>query len=399
MSQSPQPDQHPSRNTGIAYITRFSVNSPKKSETGLSQAAQNISKTLTNLGAQIHHVGGLSDKPFPILPHFGVKRRLHSLMGNKTYYFWMEPLILRHYANQVEQKLNRIDYDIALTTENILPVAELNLSKPLVLWLDATLASLTGFYPYMSDLCQENKRHIQNAEQKTLEKASLVMFTSDWAAEEAIRYYGIPEAKVHVVPWGPNLTCPLTATEVYANITLKPDTVCKLLFIGVNWERKGGPTILKITRMLKERGLPVKLTIVGCNPEMAEPGVTIIPFLDKNTPDGLAHLHQLLKESHFFVLPTMADCSPHVLIEANSFGLPCLASRVGGISTIIQDDVNGKSFALQHNEKDYCDFIFENWQDKVTYQKLCRRAYEEYQNRLTWEVGCIAAYQKIQTLL
>jgi glycosyltransferase involved in cell wall biosynthesis len=42
-----------------------------------------------------------------------------------------------------------------------------------------------------------------------------------------------------------------------------------------------------------------------------------------------------------FFLPTKADMMPNVLIEAAAAQLPCLASKLGAISEIIEDDRTG----------------------------------------------------------
>lgn len=49
----------------------------------------------------------------------------------------------------------------------------------------------------------------------------------------------------------------------------------------------------------------------------------------------------ILNAFDIFVLPSLSEGLPICLLEAMSIGLPCIASRVGGVGEILQDGVNG----------------------------------------------------------
>jgi glycosyltransferase involved in cell wall biosynthesis len=227
-------------------------------------------------------------------------------------------------------------------------------------------------------------------EQLALDKCQLAIYSSDWAAKTAIENYRVDPSKVKVVPFGANIECDRDISYIKTLIDAKPSHQCNLLFIGVEWYRKGGDIALQVAEELNKQGLPTQLTVVGCKPNAEQPlpdFVTSLGFVSKTTEEGVQKIKQLLSEAHFLILPSMADCTPIVFCEANSFGVPCLATNVGGIPTIIKDDVNGKTFAKEANIADYCTYISNVFSNYSQYKSLALSSFNEYQCRLNWSVA------------
>jgi glycosyltransferase involved in cell wall biosynthesis len=51
--------------------------------------------------------------------------------------------------------------------------------------------------------------------------------------------------------------------------------------------------------------------------------------------------HQILKECHFFILPSMYEGLPNAMLESMAYGLVPLVTSVGSIPEVIQNDFNG----------------------------------------------------------
>ncbi len=67
-------------------------------------------------------------------------------------------------------------------------------------------------------------------------------------------------------------------------IDSKSRDICKLLFIGVDWERKGGDVALKVVELLNNMGVQTELHIVGCDPEGSMPTFVVRHgFIPKKT--------------------------------------------------------------------------------------------------------------------
>jgi glycosyltransferase involved in cell wall biosynthesis len=202
--------------------------------------------------------------------------------------------------------------------------------------------------------------------------------------------YGADASKVHVVPFGANIESAPNAAEVARMIDQRSTNVCKLLFVGAAWFRKGGDIAVDVARDLNAAGLPTELLVVGSQPRMAGrlPGfVRYHGAISPSSPTRLAQFSALLADAHFMLLPTRADCTPVVFNEANAFGVPCLTTRVGGITTVIKDGVNGWTFGPDAAVSSYCDYIWTQFNARERYRELARAAQNEYETRLNWSVA------------
>jgi len=386
----------------VAYITSYDIfdsrNWPKE-HIGLFGAGYYLSQALAQNAIALEYLGPLQKKKSPITRG---KWLYYRHIYNKDYYSWAEPLIIKYYAQQVEIKIKEAKADLVLCPENVMPIAYVKSPQPLVLWTDATLGSLVNFYPHLSNLCAETKKNIYVMEKRALSNCDLVIFTSDWAAEKAKEIYHILPKKIKVIPWGANIQCNRTTEDIHHLVRSRDLKQCQLLFIGRDWLRKGGDVALEVAQGLNKVGLKTSLLVVGSQPLLKEPIpdlVRTIGYIDKSNPSGKKQFESLLSEAHFLILPTRADCSPHVTIEANSFGVPCLTTEVGGITTIIKDGINGKIFAVDADSSNYCRYISDLFNQQTAYQQLAMSSFNEYQTRLNWSVAGKTAKKLFEELV
>lgn len=386
----------------LAYITTYDVldraSWPKKL-VGFWGAGYHLAQTLESQSIQLEYIGPL-EKNYKLIHK--VKENFYSKFSKKNYLSWADPLVLKEYVPQIHRKLSNFNADVVLCPQNAEPVAYLECQPPIVLWTDAPIAASLNVYPGLSNLCNETQRHIYAMEKAALDRCQLLIFLSDWAAQTAIKIHKIDSSKIRVVPWGANIDCNRTHEDINSIVEARSTNICKLLFIGVDWFRKGGDTAIEVAKELNKIGLNTELLIVGCQPVTNEPVpnfVKVLGFIDKYTEQGLNQLNNLFCESHFLIMPSRADYSPHVLCEANSFGLPCLATDVGGIPTIIKNDLNGKTFSLTANISEYSTYIASLMTNYSEYTKLARSSFNEYQCRLNWEVVGKTAKQLIMELM
>lgn len=346
-----------------------------------------INKALTKEFPYISYIRSLREKASWF---FKCKQLVYKYFLGKRYLRDREPHILKDYAHQVSVQLEELKPDVIFSVSTI-PIAYLESSIPIIVWTDCTFGGMLNFYPEFSNLAAESLRDGHVMEQQALDKCSLIIYSSEWAAQTAIRSYKVNPAKVKVIPFGANVECSLTSNEIKNIINNRSPEICKLLFLGVDWERKGGDIALEVAKELNARGVPTELTVIGCVPPIPPKSlpdfVKPLGFVSKSTEKGQSLIKQKLTESHFLILPTRADCTPIVLSEANSFGVPCLTTNVGGIPSIIKDDINGKAFPINTSIDSYCTYTMKFFLDYERYQQLAQSSFNEYKTRLNWSVA------------
>ena len=158
----------------------------------------------------------------------------------------------------------------------------------------------------------------------------MVVPWSNWAADSIINEYGVPRERVQVIPTGLDTSYwqPGTAEREHERL--------RLLFVGGNFERKGGRLLLDVFRGLDLQAR-AELHIVTRDPVESAPGVVVHHNIDNNSLDLL----RLYQASDVFVLPTMADCFSNASIEAMAVGLPVITTNMGGIPDIVEHGKTG----------------------------------------------------------
>jgi glycosyltransferase involved in cell wall biosynthesis len=342
-----------------------------------------IAKSLKEQDAEIRYVGDLQVKPNFLL---NAKSLIYKL-GRKSFLFERESSVARQYAEKISSLISP-DTDIIFSPGTI-PIALLESPKPKVFYADATFAGMIGFYKDFSGLAKETIAHGNYLEQKALDTSRLAIYASDWAARTAIDHYKVDPGKVKVVPFGANIESNRDLAAIRKIVADRSDKECHLLFMGVDWSRKRGDFAVGVARMLNKLGLKTTLHIVG---------IRVLPidlpdfainhgYISKSTQIGRERINRLMSNCHFLLLPTKAECYGLVFCEAGSFGLPSIATNVGGIPSVIEDEINGKTFSLSIPELDYANYILFTFTNRMRYKELAYSSFDRYERKLNWKVA------------
>lgn len=282
-------------------------------------------------------------------------------------------------AKRLKKNLKDVKVDVIFNPTHVNDFAYLKTDISVVYLNDANVAQLLNYYHYYSGFGILSKIETKYLEKKTLKNSSYAVFSSDWASNFAIDFYGIDKEKVKTIKFGANIIVP---EKIYFNKSTDEFT---FLFLAVDWIRKRGALAYESLKILKERGYPVKMLIVGCNPEIKEDWVTIIPFLNKNNPDEFREIQNHLLNSHFLFVPTKADCTPIAFCEAAGYGLPVISTDTGGVSAHVIEGYNGCLLSEDSNAEDYANTIGKLIESPQTIKEYSQNARKIYEKELNWE--------------
>ena len=357
-----------------------------------------MAKALEGQGVDVTYVGPLAD---PAGAHLTARRLWHRLAGGRRFLRERHRQVTRGYARQIEQQLEGRDIDIVFSPGTI-PIGSFSGKTPVVFWTDATFAQMVGLYPEFENLAPASIRAGNELEHAALTTSSLAIYASDWAARSALNDYGADPSKVHVIPFGANIDCDRNAVSVSDIVRARGRDVCRLLFVGVDWNRKGGDIAMDLLAELAARGIPAELTVVGSSPVVPDhlhDKVMVRGYVDKSTAVGRRELDGLFARSHFLVMPSRAECFGVVFCEASSFGLPSIASDVGGIPSAVLHGRSGYLFPLTSLVESAASEITALWKDRQRYEELCATTFRAYEEHLNWEVAGVACVSRLNALL
>lgn len=371
----------------IAFLTTSSLSSLRE----YSGTSAFMASALSRAGIQVEPVTA----PLPRNLFLKLKCGLLWRLTRKTSLMEVEPILLRQVARGIEHHLHKIRPDWVFSYSSIL-VAYLETSIPIAFWSDAVFDGMVDFYPDYTGLSSACLKNGHRQEQKALSLSRLALYSSEWAADGAKRLFRLDASKVHVVPYGANLETVPDQQQIIEHVGARSGTVLKLLFIGADWARKGGDLALQVAQRLDWMGHQVELHIVGGKPAGDLPAfVKNHGFLRKDEPADVERLWRLFSSSHFLLLPSRAECCSMVLAEACAFGVPCLASDVGGNRTSVKDGVNGYLFSPKSFADEAMHLILRVMANPESYRNLALQAYRQYIEQLNWSV----AASKVKTLL
>ena len=163
-------------------------------------------------------------------------------------------------------------------------------------------------------------------EQAIFSACSLVVPMSGWIKESLVNDFHVPRARITVVP------PVIDAGIVGADLKRKPvaGRLPHLLFCGNDWERKGGP---RLVRWHQKYWADLAELHVVSNDAVVRPGLKNV-VVHGGVPNERV-LNEILPEADVFCLPTTQDMSPFAVTEAQAFGIPTVASRMGGMADLV----------------------------------------------------------------
>jgi glycosyltransferase involved in cell wall biosynthesis len=321
-----------------------------------------------------------------------------QLLLKKSFMYYHSFFIARKCARLLTRQLSNTDFDVIFAPACASETAFLEIDTPIVIAEDANFASLHNYYAQFSNLLQRSYYEANTLEGLALNKAALVLHPSPWARRSSLENYHVAQEKVYAIPFGANIDNPPNAEVA---LTREKSDQCKLLFIGVDWERKGGAIAFATLLKLEELGIQAELTICGCvpPPQFTHERVKVIPFLNRKDEKQRREMETLFETSDFLFLPTRGECYGMVFCEASSYGLPSITTDTGGVSGAVTNGENGFMLPLSAGGSEYAELIAKAYRDDQGYAELVKSSRAAYEDRLNWDAWGMTVTQLIFEML
>ena len=171
----------------------------------------------------------------------------------------------------------------------------------------------------------------------TVHQTEAIFTHSSYGADSIARDFGYPREKIYPIGAGASLQFNqknLIKVERYSRASI--------LFVGRNWERKGGPLVYQAFLKLKARIPHATLTIVGPDeaPVSGE-GIIFEGFLRKHKYFERRRLKRLFEQSSLFCTPSVCETWGLVYVEAAASGLPIVGTNEWAMPDIVLNGQTG----------------------------------------------------------
>jgi glycosyltransferase involved in cell wall biosynthesis len=267
--------------------------------------------------------------------------------------------------------------------------AYLKAKPPIVLLTDCTWEQLIETYPHFHPSRQPS-RIVQGGlhlDRVVFGRRDLrYVFASNWAADRVRTDFGVRPEQFSVFPFGANFEVEPSESVVAEAIARRGQGPCRLLFVGRDWDRKGGPLAVAIVSALREQGINAELHIIGCSPEDLPAFARAYGLLSKDRAEDRAFIEKMYTECDFFLMPVRAEAQGIVFNEAAAYGLPVIATDVGGVSAVVRSGEWGLLLPAEAPADEYATWIREHYSDRAAYTRLAESARRDYRSRLSLDV-------------
>jgi glycosyltransferase involved in cell wall biosynthesis len=177
-------------------------------------------------------------------------------------------------------------------------------------------------------------------ERRVYERTDRILVMSEYLRRSFVEDCGVPPSRVGVVGVGVNFD------EIPPVFPDKRYDTKEILFIGVDFQRKGGMLLLKAFREVRAVHHNAKLHIVGpielqLPPELSR-GVVVHGFLNKSEPGDAARLSELFRVCSVFVMPSLYEPFGIAPLEAMIHQIPAVVSRAWALEETVTAGVTGE---------------------------------------------------------
>ena len=293
--------------------------------------------------------------------------------GDLHAYFFRTPFMFRRLNRMLVRDVAPMvpEIDFVIQTQGLFS-ARLP-GRPLLIYTD---------YTYLDNLdsSDHDRRQFRSArfmgyEAALYKSAEAVATTGSHVERTLVTRYGCDPSRVTTVHVGAKAATAPVPTDLgrYA--------AKEVIFVGVEWERKGGPALVEGFLQASKRHPDARLSIIGCSPAVSHPRITVIGRIP---PEEVVKHYAA---GSVFCMPSLIEPLGIAAVEASLFRLPVIATRIGGFQESVTDGETG--FLVPQNDPAAIGVALERLFDAPELgQRMGLAGFERNRARFDWnEVG------------
>lgn len=282
--------------------------------------------------------------------------------------FVRTPYLFKMVRRRVEAAHRQGLYDFSIQTQSMFDASVAGV--PHYVYTDHTHLQNLDYEGYPeADLYHESWIR---AERTVYERAAGVFTRTHHTARSLVEDYGTPADKVHCVLAGPN------SPYLGKSEGLTSETI---VFVGRDWERKGGPTLLAAFEKVRQLRPNAELVIVGPEFDTSLPGVRTTGLV--TVEEVASHLRQ----AAVFCMPTHHDKFSLAVIEAMACGLPVVATDFGALPELVPDGEAG-FLVTPGDSQALAARLVQLLESPARREKMGARARQIWEEEYNWQAVC-----------
>ena len=239
------------------------------------------------------------------------------------------PRAFRARTSVVERQLVRRqgEFDIVLQVGGFFAPYRAEFVKPVSLFCDYTTKLAERNYTPWFGVPAQDVSEWYEIETKLYRKSAMIFTASDNTRRSMISDYGVSPQRVQTI-WEGVQYLPLPRERLPTHPTI--------LMVGIDFQRKGGPTLLSAFDIVKNEIPEAELVIVGPAPQLPQAGVTWAGHVSDRR-----RAEQLFSQATVFAMPSICEPFGLAIIEAMSHALPVVGSTIDAMPELVEEGTTG----------------------------------------------------------
>ena len=276
----------------------------------------------------------VTDGPLPLPWRLLFLLKSFRPVKSEWYFAWhhemrKNPLSFRARTRSLDRRLRSqlSNFDVLLQVSGVFAPFCGAYPKPVTLFCDYTTKLAELNYRPWFHMENEPAKRWHDLETRLYHDCRMIFTASANTRKSLLDHYGLAADRVRVVGEG------VHTIHEHPHKNYDESTV---LFVGRDFERKGGPALLRAFAKVRQRLPSAKLLMVGTPPRGPQDNVSWLGDLADRK-----QMEEVFSKSTVLVLPSICEPFGLTMIEAMSHGLPVIGSTVDAMPEIIQEGESG----------------------------------------------------------